>query len=266
MLFSNFEYVPLRLMRRFLFKDGLLQLIGNYLPYYKINLNECTPQFIVDNYERFLQLKGFTCKGTSVLEVGSGRTNSTGYLLAGRGASRVFCYEPYADFDAAQDRRLLDQIVGHVGVNTDELAGRVTRISSLPLAGGERVDLIVSSSVLEHVRNLQETFYKLRMALRQDGAMLHLVDYRDHFFKYPFHFLQFSQTVWNQLLDPGDLPRWRLADHLRAFRELGFAVEVLEKRRDPSGFNKVSPYLAPEFDRTDPDIDVTYAAIFAKID
>ena len=35
--------------------------------------------------------------------------------------------------------------------------------------------------------------------------MLHVVDYRDHFFKYPLHFLQFSQNTWRRFLNPGRL-------------------------------------------------------------
>ena len=75
------------------------------------------------------------------------------------------------------------------------------------------MDVVLSNSVLEHVQDLPALFAELARILAPGGVMLHRVDYRDHFFKYPFHFLLYPRWVWNWFLNPGDLPRWRYDDH-----------------------------------------------------
>ena len=40
MLLSNFEYVPLRILRRFLFSRRVLDRLSAFLPYYLTNRNE----------------------------------------------------------------------------------------------------------------------------------------------------------------------------------------------------------------------------------
>ena len=199
-----------------------------------------------------------------MLELGSGRTNSVGYLLAALGAARVICLEPFAELDRAQDEKLLNSIASLRSTTPKKIADRVDRVQSLIGLRDGSVDIVLSSSVLEHVKELETTLGELKRVSRPAGAMLHLVDYRDHFFKYPYHFLQFSRTTWERFLNPGDLPRWRLADHLVALRTLGFAVEILERRMDPEAFDKIRPHLAREFVPSDPELPVTYAAILAR--
>jgi len=95
--------------------------------------------------------------------------------------------------------------------------------------------------------------------------MLHRVDYRDHFFKYPFQFLTFPKAIWDNLLNPGDLTRLRLDDHLRALAQSGFRTDVFEREKDVPNFTAVAPFLAPEFAGRDPDmLAVTLAALFCR--
>jgi SAM-dependent methyltransferase len=259
MLLSNCEYIPLRLLRRFVVRGSLLQRLASIAPYYEVSRNEVSSDPIVGEYQKYLAMAGTTLRDAELLEVGSGRTNSVGYALASDGASKVTCFEPHAGFDPERDARLLAAIGGD-----DALASRVERVTSLAQVADASVDLVLSSSVLEHVRDLPQLMNDLRRVLRPTGAMLHLVDYRDHFFKYPFHFLQFSARIWERFLDPGDLPRWRLSGQLRVIGDAGFAVDVLARDRDAGAFGKVAPHLARDFDAADPEMDVTHAALFAR--
>ena len=220
---------------------------------------------ILDRAPRRLNLHRRGASGKPGLEVGSGRTNSVGYALASRGARRVTCFEPHADFDPDRDAPLLAAIARGDAMDAAMLASRTLRVTSLAQVADASVDLVLSSSVLEHVRDLRRLMDEVRRVLRPTGAMLHLVDYRDHFFKYPFHFLQFSGRVWDRFLDPGDLPRWRLSGQLRVLGEAGFRVEVLARDRDAEAFAKVAPHLARDFDAADPEIAVTHAALFARL-
>jgi SAM-dependent methyltransferase len=199
-----------------------------------------------------------------VVEVGSGRTNSVGYLLAALGAARVICLEPIAELDRAHDEKLLKSIASLRNTTPKGIADRVDRVHSLIGVRDGSVDIVLSSSVLEHVKELETTLGELKRVTRPAGTMLHLVDYRDHFFKYPYHFLQFSRATWEGLLDPGDLPRWRLSDHVLALRNLGYQVTILDRREDPEAFRAIKPRLAAEFDPADPDLAVTFAAILAR--
>jgi hypothetical protein len=106
-------------------------------------------------------------------------------------------------------------------------------------------------------------FAELFRLLNPAGAMVHIVDYRDHFFKYPYHFLQFSKWTWNRLLDPGDLSRLRLGDHLHLMTEAGFAPLVLERTQDEAAFSAIRPHLSSEYDSMDPQLSIQSAVIFA---
>src|SRR6202163_2007193 len=183
MLLSNFEYVPLRILRRFLFSGQVLDRLGAFLPYYLTNRNESGPDPIVADYQRYLAMAGQTTDGATVVEVGSGRTNSVGYLLAALGAARVICLEPIAELDRAQDEKLLKSIASLRDTTPKGIADRVDRVHSLIDVRDASVDIVLSSSVLEHVKELETTLGELRRVSRPSGAMLHLVDYRDHFFK-----------------------------------------------------------------------------------
>lgn len=264
MLLSNLEYVPLRLLRRFVLRGSLLEHFASLIPYYEVSRNEVSSDPIVSEYARYLAIAGATFRGAEILEVGSGRTNSVGHALAMAGTRKVTCLEPHASFDREGDARLLEALAGTNRVATEALAARVERVTSLAAVADASVDLVLSSSVLEHVRDLRSLIGELRRVLRPGGSMLHLVDYRDHFFKYPFHFLQFSARVWDRFLDPGDLPRWRLSGQLRVFAEAGLRVDVLERDRDEAALAKVAPYLAHDFDASDPELAVTRAVLFAR--
>jgi SAM-dependent methyltransferase len=263
-LISNFEYVPLRLLRRFVVTGRVLERLGALLPYYEPSQNETSSEPIVGEYERHLALAGATFRGADVLEIGSGRTNSVGYALAREGARSAVCFEPHAGFDRDGDARLLAATAATGAIPAATLAAQVTRTTSLAPVAAASVDVALSSSVLEHVRDLRGLLGEVGRVLRPGGAMLHLVDYRDHFFKYPFHFLQFSAPVWRRWLDPGDLPRWRLSGQLRILHEMGYRVDVLARTRDDDGFARIAPHLAADFDAADPEIAVTHAALFAR--
>jgi SAM-dependent methyltransferase len=198
------------------------------------------------------------------LEIGAGSTNSTAYALAARTPVRhVYVHEPFVALQADLDARLLEQSAATAGVSPELVRSKVARITDTSALPGASIDLIVSHSVLEHVSDPAQLFRESARLLNPEGAMLHIVDYRDHFFKYPYHFLQFSRGSWQHLLDPGDLPRWRLSDHLKLLRDSGFAVTVQESTRDEAAFDQLRPYLSPDFDASDPNLSVQTAVIFA---
>lgn len=252
------EYIALRLARRFLFSDAFLLHWGSCLPYYRTNANQTDPTPVCDLYTVAMNSLGLELAAErTILEVGSGATDTVGRALLKHGLAgsrgHVILYEPYAA-----------PIATAIPAAETGLLGRIDRLSSLEKITSGSVDLIVSHSVLEHVRAPQILMRELGRILKPDGWMIHAVDYRDHFFKYPYHFLLFSRRTWERWLDPGDLPRWRLSDHRQLFRSCGFDVRILHSATQADEFHRVTGYLAAEFDATDPDVSVSTAVLAAK--
>lgn len=262
MLLSNLEYIPLRLIRRFILRDAFMLRWGRFFPYYRTNFNQTDPAPLADAYARHVDLAR---PGTTILEIGVGATNSTGYELAARHpASRLILLEPFVPLDHATDAALLQRIAARHGCDAAGLAARVRRVTTLAGEAADTFDLVLSSSVLEHVSDPAGLFTELHRVLAPGGAMLHLVDYRDHFFKYPLHFLQFSRGTWERWLNPGDLPRWRVYDHIEALEAAGFTVATPELREDPARLARIASRLSPDFRRDDPRVGVTFAALLAR--
>ncbi|MBI4615744.1 MAG: methyltransferase domain-containing protein [Planctomycetes bacterium] len=261
MLLSNFEYIPLRLVRKFLVPEGLARRAARFLPFYLAPQGRISPRPIVDRYESALRGEGGSVAGKQILEVGTGGSNGTAYELAARGARIVTALEPYVGLEEAMDSEQLRSVAASAGVDPSAIAGRTSRITSLDAVPPGSIDLVLSHSVLEHVLDPAAFLSALAGRLASGGSMVHVVDYRDHFFKYPYHFLQFSRSSWDRFLNPGDLPRWRLGDHLSICDRLGLAVEVLQSTEDRSAFARIAPYLSRDFRREDPTLAVLTAVL-----
>ena len=260
--FGNIEYVALRLVRRFLFPRDIARW-GQYLPYYRTNVSETTPDVIAQKYVQWLQRSRNDWAGRSIVELGSGTTNAVGYALACLGFAEVWCVEPFAIFDAAKDDALLRHLCRVHGLDSAMVSSKVKRCSSIREVEPGHAEIVVSHSVLEHVREVEALFAESRLALTSRGIMLNIVDYRDHYFKFPLHFLKFNERVWNRFLNPGDLPRWRLTDHLDALGKMGFKSEILERIDGTEELKKLDR-ISADFDLQDPHLAVLGATILSR--
>ena len=265
MLTSNIEYILLRLIRRFVFPNDFLIKYGAYIPYYRVNLNQSKPTAIIGDYNKYLKATAIDPTNLiSILEIGVGATNSTGYEMAFQGFAKggeIILIEPYADFNQSLDNKIYTD-----NAYPDAVRDRVKRLKKLSDIESNSIDLILSNSVLEHVDmdDFSVLIYNLNRVLKPEACMLHIVDYKDHFFKYPYHFLQFSNAVWNRYLNPGDLPRWRLDDHLKLLASANLSVEILDSEIDNLSYAKVESLIHPMFDINNPEIRVTRAVLFIR--
>jgi len=246
-LLSDIEYIGLRLARRFLITDTMLEKLNRFIPYYEASQGETSPRTIVDAYWDICTQVSFDPADKTVLEIGIGATNATGYEMVRRGVRSLWGYEPFRGFDAELDQAQLDSIARSAECRPESLSWRMQRIDDLAAMPGTSVDLILSHSVLEHIDRPSSLFGQLRRVLKSSGVMIHRVDYRDHFFKYPFHFLQFSDAVWSHLLNPGDLPRHRLPDHLSMLSESGFETMAINVLHDRERFARIKGRVHEKF-------------------
>ncbi len=221
--FQLTEYISLRLARKFIFNYKFLLKYGKYLPYFKVNINQEGASQLVDRYVELLKTHSadfFKLKDVRILEIGAGTTNTVGLLLAQKLGSKVDVCDPFVIFDQIANKKNIT----HYGIS-DSAVSLVKRIDK-PVE--KEYDLIISNSVLEHVEDIDTFFKEMKQSLSANGKMLHIIDYQDHFFKYPYFFLMFSKKTWNTWLNPGDLYRWRLDDHLEAALKSKLTFDIIE--------------------------------------
>jgi SAM-dependent methyltransferase len=263
MLLSNIEYLSLRLIRRFCFNSSFLDKYGSIIPYYKSNFNKIDPTQIISSYKQFLDLANIDYRSvSSILEIGVGSTNASGYEMALHGFAkdgRITLFEPYAEFENELDKELLKK-----ANLCNRIAGKILRIKDIINIESSSVDLVLSYSVLEHVTDFCGLMSQLKRVMKPNSVMMHVIDYRDHFFKYPYHFLQFSDKTWEDYLNPGDLPRWRLSDHLKLLSDLNLLVEVLYSDIDESAATKIRSHINPRFKDYDESLFVTRSVLLLR--
>lgn len=260
---GDLEYILLRLIRRFVLKGRLIDSVGGFIPYYQPSIGEKSPAEIVDVYWKYCLSAGVNPQGKRILEIGTGRTNGTAYEITARGG---YCtaYDPSATLDMKKDEDIFQKIAER---HPNLVKGKVARIADLKDLPASSVDLVLSHSVLEHVMDMDGLLNELNRVIDSEGSMIHIVDYRDHFFKYPFHFMRFSGPIWYRFLNPGDLTRARIGDHLHLFRKHGFKVKVLERSMDLLSLSRMRDRIHPEFQNyTLEDLATTRAVLFVVRD
>jgi hypothetical protein len=122
-------------------------------------------------------------------------------------------------------------------------------IRDVQLGGGlNPVDIVVSHSVYEHLEDVEGITKALAALTKRDGCHIHFVDLRDHFFKYPFEMLTFSETTWRRWLNPSsNHNRYRLWNYRSAFEACFACVEIQIQTSDEQAFQKLIPRILPEF-------------------
>ena len=131
---------------------------------------------------------------------------------------------------------------------------------------GQEFDVILSTSVFEHLEDVEGITRALARMTAPNGASLHYVDLRDHFFKYPFEMLCYSKEIWYGWLNPtSHHNRWRLPQYKALFDGLFSNVNIEVLERDLEAFEKAKSRIRPEFLISDGDVDaVTLIKILAQ--
>ncbi len=132
-------------------------------------------------------------------------------------ASRLFS----SDLSLALERALsTPDRAGRRGVTGLETHGK-TRFQDLRIAP-ESVDLIISTSVMEHVFDIEEAVDVMWKLLRPGGVMRHAIDLRDHLtFWDPLRFLTVSAEEYAKT---GAENRLRASDHAKLIAQRGFKI------------------------------------------
>jgi len=112
----------------------------------------------------------------------------------------------------------------------------------------EKADIVISSSVFEHLDDVDGITQSLAALTKGKGKHLHFVDLRDHYFKYPFEMLTFSERVWVNWLNPtSNLNRFRLPRYEEIFKKYFSNVQIQIQESDLPSFLLIKNRIREEF-------------------
>ena len=251
----NLPYLIPRLVRRFLPEKLVRTLLLRNIIIHP-GLETDNPLAAVKRYVDVLSARGLSFQGKRVLVFGYGGRFDIGFGLLKEGAAHVILCDKYAPPDEAHNLRAFASEQKYFLVENKGLHPRPDWITLLEAdirdvnvtREIEPVDFVISSSVYEHVDDVEGITRALAALTKADGLQIHYVDLRDHFFKYPFEMLRFSENTWRRWLNPStNHNRYRLWEYRNAFQACFEQVEIKVLTREDEAFRKLLPRIRPEF-------------------
>lgn len=254
-LYLNLPYLLPRLARHFL-PEKLVRslLLRNII--IRPGLETSNPFAAVQRYANVLSERGIAFSGKRVLVFGYGGRFDIGFGLLKEGAAHVILCDRYAPPDEAHNRQLFGAEEKYFHVEKHGIRPRPEWMTLLQedirdvgTAGGiGPVDIVLSSSVYEHVDDVEGITRALAGLTKSDGLHVHFIDLRDHFFKYPFEMLRFSESTWRKWLNPSsNHNRYRLWNYRSVFEDCFEQVEIEVLAREEEVFRRVRSHIRPEF-------------------
>jgi hypothetical protein len=251
----NLPYLIPRLIRRFLPEKLVRTLLLRNVIIHP-GLETDNPLAAVKRYVDVLSERGLSFQGKRVLVFGYGGRFDIGFGLLKAGAAHVILCDKYAPPDEAHNREMFSKEEKYFIMEDKGLRPRPERITLLEADIRdvkatnqiEPVEFVFSSSVYEHVDDVEGITHALAILTKPDGTHIHYVDLRDHFFKYPFEMLRFSESTWRKWLNPSsNHNRYRLWNYRDAFEACFEQVEIEVLSREEEAFRKLLPRIRPEF-------------------
>lgn len=251
----NFPYVTLRLIRHFL-PDSWVVFLKNRNLLVQPGLETHSPLKAVEHYQQVLTRHGLKLANKKVMVFGYGGNLSIGCELLNAGASRVFLVEQKGFKDGFDINKIflnypncfIDQS-GKIIPNPGKMRLFHDNLENiLQRSDYEKVDLVLSNSVFEHVREPLPVAIKLVKMTNEQGSQLHFIDLRDHYFKYPFEMLCYRDQTWNLWLNPtSHLNRLRIHNYREIFQQAFKRVEIVMDASDKNNYLASLNRIRPEF-------------------
>jgi hypothetical protein len=270
----NIRYLSLRLIRHFM-PEGIARFLLKHRWIIRPGLESSDPLAAVDQYMKALAQYGKSIKGRRVLVFGYGGRFAVGVELLKQGAAHVVLCDHFVLLDQERNLELLPKYNDYLLLENGEVMPRLEQITLLHgdtrdaklQAEISAVDLVLSTSVYEHLDDVDGITHSLAKLTAPQGVQLHFVDLRDHYFKYPFAMLAFSENIWKNFLNPtSNLNRYRLPSYQRIFEKYFGQVKINILARQENEFNQASHRIRPEFLTGDISVDsTTLIQIFAEM-
>ena len=268
----NLRYLIPRLIRHFLPEQIVRTLLLRGI-IIKSGIETNDPFGAVQRYSDSLAEFGLSFSGKRVMVFGYGGRFDIGFGLLKMGAIHVILCDKYAPPDETHNRKMFTAeqkffVFEHNGLRprSEWMTLLEADIRDVQTRNEiEPVNIILSSSVYEHLEAVEEITRALALLTNPGGINIHYVDLRDHFFKYPFEMLRFSEKTWRNLLNPSsNHNRYRLWNYRQAFKTFFGDVKIKILSRDEEAFRQAQPFILPVFlsDNADEN-DVTAIRVIA---
>jgi hypothetical protein len=208
----------------------------------------------------------FSLEGKTVCVVGYGGGFAIGLHLLEQGVRNIILQDPFAPLRTTRHRRLpADRMSLYFEENNGQWVPKpdyvkVVRehLSQYARRHQESIHLVWSSSVLEHVSDVSDIVAACARLTRIGGLNIHNIDLRDHYFKYPFEMLCYSELTWKRWLNPSNnLNRWRAWQFEKVFGEYFSSVTINKTTPLPDEFKAVKHRIRSEFLSGDDLVDHT---------
>lgn len=257
------NYLLLRLLRHFM-PEGLARFLLKRRWIIQPGLESTDPFAASARYVETLASAGVLVEGKRVLVFGYGGRFAVGVDLLKRGAAHVVLCDHFVLLDTARNRELLPAYESYLKVEQGEVLPRSEYMTMLHgdireemvQKQASQVDVILSNSVFEHLGDVPGITRALATLTTPQGIHLHFVDLRDHYFKYPFEMLKYSEWIWRNLLNPtSNLNRYRLGDYQRVFEANFEQVDMVVLERLKDEFKRAESAILPEFKTGDLSMD-----------
>jgi SAM-dependent methyltransferase len=246
-MFGPARYWAMRLLRRATPRQVIDFMLDRGI-YLKPSFDTSEPKRRARLYADRAAAHGIEIDGAAVCVVGYGGSVGIGLALVELGAGAVVLQDPFAPRRAARDAAIsaipsqIERVHQHLG--------------ELVAERGRFADLVVSNSVLEHVVDPDGVIGACADAARPGGLNVHFIDLRDHYFRYPFEMLCYSEETWRRYLNASNnLNRLRMPDFERLFAAAFADVEIEVVDRLVDEFRRAKPRIRHEFLSGDEGID-----------
>ena len=249
------DYLVLRTLRRMAPQSAVDWMLDRGV-YLKAGRDTERPEESVRVYRDAGNRSSQCIAGKRILIFGYGGSLGVALGLLEAGAERIYLQDPFAPVRLARNRRLpADRMARYFRGSPHDWQpdnDRVTIIrEQLPDFAARHeglVDWVVSTSVFEHVVDVEANIAACARLTRPGGINIHEVDLRDHHFKYPFEMLCYSDRAWARWLNASNnLNRWRLHQYERAFGLYFDKVHIQTTFALPAQFSKAKSRIRSEF-------------------
>jgi hypothetical protein len=259
----NLAYLIPRIIRHFM-PEQLADWMKKRHFVIKAGIETMDPRVAVDHYLDYFAQAGIDFEKKSIMIFGYGGNVQIGCEFLRHGAGRVVLCErqglPYPKLTLELARKHPDYFVvttGDIQPHSDRLAivHEDIRVSAQQHTI-EPVDLVLSTSVYEHLEDVENITRALAALTAKNGKQVHFIDLRDHYFQYPFEMLTYSDTIWKNLLNPtSNLNRLRIPQYESIFHKYFSVIKIIITESNINAFQKTKSRIRGEFLSGDDEID-----------
>lgn len=257
------DYLVLRTLRRWA-PQSIVEWMLDRDVVLRAGRDTVNPEFSIKTYREAGDRSAKSIVGSDVLVFGFGGSFGVALALLEAGAAHVYLQDPYAPVRHARNRRLPAERMakffrgGPTAWEADPSRVTIVReqLPEFAASHADCADWIVSSSVFEHVDEVEANVAACARITRPGGINVHQIDLRDHLFKYPFEMLCYSEGTWRRWLNASNnLNRWRVPRYEEAFRKHFGDVRVRRVKSLPEQFARAKGRIRKEFLTGDDELD-----------